>query len=147
MHTSLALAPARRCDERLFRRGSARFRETRRLSACTEEAQRRTQSVRSRTETAHGESRADAIIASGPQEQQHVYPTLERRSSGSLVITRRRVLLALLCLAWLLPGLLARDPWKSDEAYSFGVVYEMIDGGSWVAPSLAGEPFLKEPPL
>jgi 4-amino-4-deoxy-L-arabinose transferase-like glycosyltransferase len=63
------------------------------------------------------------------------------------VITRRRVLLALLCLAWLLPGLLARDPWKPDEATAFGVVYDMIDGGSWVAPSLAGEPFLTEPPL
>ena len=63
------------------------------------------------------------------------------------MISQRRVLLALLCLAWLLPGLIARDPWKPDEAYSFGVVYEMIDGGSWVAPSLAGEPFLKEPPL
>ena len=62
-------------------------------------------------------------------------------------MSRRRLLVGLLCLAWLLPGLLAHDPWKPDEAYTFGVVYEMIRGGSWIAPALAGEPFLKEPPL
>lgn len=63
------------------------------------------------------------------------------------MISRRHVLLALLCVAWLVPGLVAHDPWKPDEAYTFGVVYEMIRGGSWIAPSLAGEPFLREPPL
>ncbi len=63
------------------------------------------------------------------------------------MMSRRHVLFTLLCLAWLLPGLVAHDPWKPDEAHTFGVVYEMIQGGSWIAPSLAGEPFLKEPPL
>ncbi|HEV7803973.1 MAG TPA: glycosyltransferase family 39 protein [Burkholderiales bacterium] len=63
------------------------------------------------------------------------------------MMSRRQLLFTLLCLAWLLPGLLAHDPWKPDEAHTFGVVYEMIQGGSWIAPSLAGEPFLKEPPL
>jgi 4-amino-4-deoxy-L-arabinose transferase-like glycosyltransferase len=63
------------------------------------------------------------------------------------VITRRRLLIAALCLAWIIPGLVAHDPWKPDEAHNFGVVFEMIRGGSWVAPALAGEPFLKEPPL
>jgi 4-amino-4-deoxy-L-arabinose transferase-like glycosyltransferase len=63
------------------------------------------------------------------------------------VISRRRLFVALLCLAWILPGLVAHDPWKPDEAYNFGVVYEMVRGGSWIAPSLAGEPFLREPPL
>lgn len=62
-------------------------------------------------------------------------------------MSRRRLLIALLCLAWILPGLVAHDPWKPDEAYNFGVVYEMVRGGSWIAPSLAGEPFLREPPL
>src|SRR3954469_2789120 len=59
----------------------------------------------------------------------------------------KTVLFILLCVAWLLPGLVGHDPWKPDEAYTFGVGYEMIQGGSWVAPALAGEPFLKEPPL
>jgi 4-amino-4-deoxy-L-arabinose transferase-like glycosyltransferase len=62
-------------------------------------------------------------------------------------MSRRRLLVALLCLAWILPGLVAHDPWKPDEAYNFGVVYEMVSGGSWVAPALAGEPFVREPPL
>jgi 4-amino-4-deoxy-L-arabinose transferase-like glycosyltransferase len=63
------------------------------------------------------------------------------------MISRRRLLVIVLCLAWIVPGLVAHDPWKPDEAYSFGVVYEMVSGGSWLVPTLAGEPFLKEPPL
>ena len=63
------------------------------------------------------------------------------------LMSRRHLLAGLLCLAWILPGLIAHDPWKSDEAYTFGVIYEIVRGGSWVATSLAGEPFLKEPPL
>ena len=55
--------------------------------------------------------------------------------------------MGLLCLAWLIPGLVGHDPWKPDEAYNFGVVFEMLRGGSWIAPTLAGEPFLREPPL
>ena len=62
-------------------------------------------------------------------------------------MSRRHVLAGLLCLAWILPGLIGHDPWKSDEASTFGVIYEIVRGGSWIAPSLAGEPFLKEPPL
>ena len=65
----------------------------------------------------------------------------------SLAISQRHLFFGVLCLAWILPGLLAHDPWKPDEAYSFGVVYEMLQGGSWIAPALAGEPFLREPPL
>jgi 4-amino-4-deoxy-L-arabinose transferase-like glycosyltransferase len=62
-------------------------------------------------------------------------------------MNRRHLLVGLLCLAWLVPGLVAHDPWKPDEAYTFGIVYEMIRGGPWIAPSLAGEPFVREPPL
>jgi len=62
-------------------------------------------------------------------------------------MSRRHLLISLLCLAWIIPGLVAHDPWKPDEAYNFGVVYEMVRGGSWIAPALAGEPFVKEPPL
>src|SRR5688500_15436245 len=62
-------------------------------------------------------------------------------------MSQRRFLIALLCIAWILPGLVAHDPWKPDEAYNFGVVYDMLQGGSWIAPALAGEPFVREPPL
>jgi len=63
------------------------------------------------------------------------------------MITQRSLLVALLCAVWILPGLIGHDPWKPDEAYTFGVVYEMLRGGSWVVPTLAGEPFLDKPPL
>jgi 4-amino-4-deoxy-L-arabinose transferase-like glycosyltransferase len=63
------------------------------------------------------------------------------------LISRRHWLVALLALAWILPGLVGHDPWKPDEAYTFGVVYELLRGGDWVVPLLAGEPFLDEPPL
>ncbi len=54
---------------------------------------------------------------------------------------------ALLCLAWLLPTLIGHDPWKPDEAYSFGLVWHILDTGDWVVPALAGEPFMEKPPL
>lgn len=53
----------------------------------------------------------------------------------------------LFCLAWIVPGLIGHDPWKPDEGYSFGLVYELLKGGSWVVPTLAGEPFMEKPPL
>jgi 4-amino-4-deoxy-L-arabinose transferase-like glycosyltransferase len=59
----------------------------------------------------------------------------------------RPLLIAVLVIAWLLPGLVAHDPWKPDEAYTFGVVYEILQGGSWVIPQIAGEPFVDKPPL
>jgi hypothetical protein len=64
-----------------------------------------------------------------------------------MMISQRAMLVALLCAAWILPGLIGHDPWKPDEAHTFGVVYELLRGGSWVVPTLAGEPFLDKPPL
>lgn len=52
-----------------------------------------------------------------------------------------------LLAAWLLPGLVGHDPWKPDEAETFGLVYSILQGGSWVVPALAGEPYLDAPPL
>lgn len=63
------------------------------------------------------------------------------------MISRRIVLVSLLCLAWILPGLIGHDPWKPDEAYTFGLVYSILHGGSWVVPTLAGEPFMEKPPI
>lgn len=56
-------------------------------------------------------------------------------------------LTAIICAAWIVPGLVGHDPWKPDEAYTFGVVYEILKGGSWIVPMLAGEAFLDAPPL
>lgn len=54
---------------------------------------------------------------------------------------------ATIVLTLLLPGLLGHDPWKPDEAYTFGVVHHILATGDWVVPTLAGEPFMEKPPL
>lgn len=54
---------------------------------------------------------------------------------------------AMLCLAWIIPGLIGHQPWKPDEAYGFGIVYQIFKSGEWVVPTLAGEPFMEKPPL
>lgn len=59
----------------------------------------------------------------------------------------KAVLLGALCLVWLGTGLIGHDPWKPEEAYSFGVVYSMLQNGNWLVPTLAGEPFMDKPPL
>lgn len=62
-------------------------------------------------------------------------------------IALRPLLIAVLGFAWLLPGLIGHDPWKPDEAYTFGVVFEILQGGSWIIPQIAGEAFVDKPPL
>ena len=52
----------------------------------------------------------------------------------------------LLSVVWLASGLIGHQPWKADEAYSTGLVYSIAQGGSWVVPTLAGEPFMEKPP-
>src|SRR5437870_5709697 len=55
--------------------------------------------------------------------------------------------LLVFCLTWLALGLIGHDPWKPDEAYTFGLVYHIVQSGDWVVPTLAGEPFMEKPPL
>lgn len=57
------------------------------------------------------------------------------------------LLLLALFAAWLLPGLFGHDPWKPDEAYTFDIVYHIVQNGDWLVPTLAGEPFMEKPPL
>lgn len=57
------------------------------------------------------------------------------------------LLLALLFLAWQLPGVIGRDPWKSDEAYTMGLVHHVLESGDVVVPELGGEPFMQKPTL
>src|SRR4030065_2682318 len=56
-------------------------------------------------------------------------------------------MLALLCAVGGGPGLIGHDPWKPDEAYSFGLVYHILQSGDWLVPALAGEPYMDKPPL
>jgi 4-amino-4-deoxy-L-arabinose transferase-like glycosyltransferase len=46
--------------------------------------------------------------------------------------------LVLLCGVWIALGLVGHDPWKPDDATSFGVVLETLKHGDWIVPHLAG---------
>lgn len=59
----------------------------------------------------------------------------------------KSVLFLLVCLAWLLPGLVGHDPWKTDEALALGAVAGMLKSGDWAVPLIAGEPYLERAPL
>src|SRR5687767_3214554 len=56
-------------------------------------------------------------------------------------------LFILVCLVWILPGLVGHEPWKGDEAATLGVINHILKTGEWLVPMLAGEPFLERPPL
>lgn len=58
-----------------------------------------------------------------------------------------RSLLALLALAFVLPGLLAHDPWKSFDAIGVEIIHQMHLSGDWLVPRIAGEPWLEDPPF
>lgn len=57
------------------------------------------------------------------------------------------LLATLLCLAWLLPGLVGHDPWKGEEAQAIGFVHSLLAGAPPAIPTLAGEPWPVNPPL
>jgi 4-amino-4-deoxy-L-arabinose transferase-like glycosyltransferase len=57
------------------------------------------------------------------------------------------IFVSLLCLSWIVFGLVGHDPWKPDEAYSFGLVLSILEGRDWVIPMLANEPFMEKPPV
>jgi 4-amino-4-deoxy-L-arabinose transferase-like glycosyltransferase len=51
------------------------------------------------------------------------------------------VALLLLCAAYLLPGLVGRDPWKNADLSAFGAMWSIAEGrSSWMAPALGGLP-------
>ena len=52
----------------------------------------------------------------------------------------------LLSAVFILSGLLGHDPWKQDEPYSFGIIYNMYLTGDLVVPTLAADPFMEKPP-
>ena len=55
--------------------------------------------------------------------------------------------LSLLAFAWIALGLTGHDPWKFDDATAFGVAWQMSHDHDYVVPHLAGEPYLRNPPL
>jgi 4-amino-4-deoxy-L-arabinose transferase-like glycosyltransferase len=55
--------------------------------------------------------------------------------------------LALVALAFVLPGLADHDLWKSHDAIGLGIVYEMARSGEYIVPRLSGLTWLNDPPL
>jgi 4-amino-4-deoxy-L-arabinose transferase-like glycosyltransferase len=57
------------------------------------------------------------------------------------------VLFATLLLAYLLPGLIGHDPWKTEDATGIGIAHQMLEHGQWIVPYLAGEAYLEDGPF
>ena len=67
--------------------------------------------------------------------------------NGRIALPLAPALFAVLVLAYLLPGLLGHDPWKTEDAIGIGIVHQMLQHGNWIVPHLAGEPFLEDGPF
>lgn len=53
----------------------------------------------------------------------------------------------ILFAAYCLLGTFGRFPWKADEPYSFGIVWNMLENDQWLVPYVGADPFLEKPPL
>lgn len=51
----------------------------------------------------------------------------------------RNGLLVLLCVIYLLTGLLDHDLWKNEDAIHLGIAWGLAQGGDWIQPQLAGQ--------
>lgn len=60
---------------------------------------------------------------------------------------RTWIWVTVLAIAWGVPGLIGHDPWKPEEAAAFGVVFSLLQGGSWIDLQLAGESLPGTAPL
>jgi 4-amino-4-deoxy-L-arabinose transferase-like glycosyltransferase len=67
--------------------------------------------------------------------------------SSRIALPLAPALLALLLLAYLLPGLFAHDLWKTQDAIGLGIVHQMLEHGRWLVPHLAGEPYWDDGPF
>ena len=72
------------------------------------------------------------------------YPSATHEHS---ITPTKALFLALLCALWIVTGLVGHDPWKPEDAHSFGLVYHILQSGDWLIPTLAGEHYLDKPPL
>ena len=71
-----------------------------------------------------------------------------RLPAAATLALPRWALLALGML-YILPGLIGREPWKNDDAASFGIMWTMAHGSlhDWLWPNVAGLPIAEEGPL
>jgi 4-amino-4-deoxy-L-arabinose transferase-like glycosyltransferase len=71
------------------------------------------------------------------------------RLPASATLALPRWAIFALCLLYILPGLLGRDPWKNDDAASFGIMWTMAHDtlNGWLTPNIVGLPMPEEGPL
>ena len=71
------------------------------------------------------------------------------RLPASATLALPRWALFALCLLYIIPGLVGRDPWKNEDAAGFGIMWTMAHGGlhDWLWPHIAGLPRPEEGPL
>lgn len=71
------------------------------------------------------------------------------RLAAAATLALPRWALYALGLLYILPGLIGREPWKNDDAASFGVMWTMAHGGwqDWLGPNIAGLAVPDEGPL
>lgn len=71
------------------------------------------------------------------------------RLPASATIALPRWSILALCLLYILPGLIGRDPWKGADAAGFGVMWTMAHGtiNDWLWPHIVGLPVPEEGPL
>jgi 4-amino-4-deoxy-L-arabinose transferase-like glycosyltransferase len=75
-------------------------------------------------------------------------PSPARVTEAAAAKLPRWILLTLL-VAYVVPGLLGRDPWSLEDAAAFGVMWTMAQGGTaeWLLPGVVGQPVPEEGPL
>ena len=75
------------------------------------------------------------------------------RLTASETLKLPRWALVALCLLYILPGLIGRDPWKSEDASAFGAMWTMATGAGyggiadWLLPNVVGAPIVDSGPL
>ena len=71
------------------------------------------------------------------------------RLPASATLALPRIALFALCLLYILPGLIGRDPWKTDDAAGFGIMWTMAHGvwQDWLWPNIVGLPTPDKGPL
>ncbi len=61
--------------------------------------------------------------------------------------TEKPYLLFLLCMVWIVMGLVGHAPWKPDELQHAAIIQAWLQNGDWLIPRLGGEPYAYYPPL
>ena len=72
---------------------------------------------------------------------------LPRLKPPALVLPPSAAVLALIALAFIVPGLAGHDPWKTHDAIGVAIAHGMVTSGDALVPRVAGMPWLYDPPL